>query len=321
MERCCLLIISWISLLNYASLQAENPSLPGYKVAKTIYGPIRYEEIGVENKEVILLSTGGGASYSSVQGFQWLAKEGFRVISINRPGYFDLPVEVVKDIEGHADIYHEVIKALKIEGKIHVFGISMGGLSALFYAKKYPTQSLVLWSAVTGPYKVNKEAANSSLGKLVLSDKGKKLISKMLVFSAKRFPKQTIKSFLKTEADLSREGRRKIAKQVVKDDETKEEFLQFIYSMTPMDSIYTGMMDEVEKAVNLTQTDWTQISCPTFVVHSQIDIDVDISHAERLRNTIPTIQVKIVDAGGHFVWWGEEGQEVKQATQAFFKSF
>ena len=199
-----------------------------YKVAETKYGHVRYSEIGPEDGEIILFSTGGGVGFNLVHAFEWLAQEGFRIISINRPGYFDFPIDSSHTLATHADIYHEVINQLGITEKIHVFGVSMGGLSALYYAQKHPTKSLVLWSAVTGKYDVNEDAANSGLGKLVLSDKGKKMASWLLLTSAKLFPKPTIRTFLKTEADLDNKQRRMIAKQVVRNPESKREFMIFV---------------------------------------------------------------------------------------------
>ena len=292
-----------------------------YCVAETRFGSIQYVEIGPRDGAVILFSTGGGAGYSSVRAFRWLAERGYRVIAINRPGYFDLPVDVVDTIEGHADIYHEVIETLGVTGAINVFGVSMGGLSALYYAEKYRTKASVLWSAVTGPYVVNQEAARFPLGKLVLSDSGKKVVSWLLLASAKFFPEFTIQEFLKTEADLNSERRKAIAKQVVSDPNSKEEFMIFVKSMTPMGSLYAGMMDEVDKATMLDNTDWTGISCPTLAVHSPIDIDVTVDHARRLEESIPNIQIEYIEAAGHFVWWGEDGKRVKHLTLRFFDRF
>ena len=116
----------------------------------TRYGRVQYMDIGPENGDVILFSTGGGTSFKMALAFEWLCNEGYRIISVNRPGYHDLPLSVVSSMEEHADIYHEVIKSLGMEEKINVFGVSMGGLSALYYASKYPTRSLVLWSSITG---------------------------------------------------------------------------------------------------------------------------------------------------------------------------
>ncbi|WMX13265.1 alpha/beta hydrolase [Aureispira sp. CCB-E] len=288
-----------------------------YKVASTKYGLVRFTEIGPKNGEVILFSTGGGASFMSVHAFEWLVAEGFRVIAINRPGYFDLPIKDSYTLESHADIYHEVINYLGVKDKIHVFGVSMGGLSALYYAQKYPTQSLVLWSSVSGKYCINEQAANSGLGRLVLSKSGKNIISWLLLTSAKLFPKKTIETFLKTEADLDRQERILLAKQIVQNQSRKKEFMTFVKSMTPMGALYEGMMDEVAKAANLQTVDWTNITCPTFAVHSIVDIDVSIEHAQRLEKMIPAIKMMYVRAGGHFVWWGEEGEQVKHATKDF----
>ena len=290
-----------------------------YQVAKTRYGNVRYVDMGSADGEVILFSTGGGAGYNSVRAFDWLAEEGFRLVSVNRPGYFDLPVDVVDGFKGHAAIYNAVLTQLGIED-VHVFGVSMGGLSALHYAAKYPVKSVVLWSAVTGPYIVNKEAANSTLGKLVLSVRGKKMVSWLLRISARLFPKTTIKTFLKTEADLKRKEIKQIAKHTVQNPDRWREFLIFVESMTPMDQLYDGMIDEVKKATRIIKTDWTTIACPVLAVHSTIDTDVTIDHAKRLEQEIPDITMMYVQAGGHFVWWGKEGDKVRQASLDFFRT-
>lgn len=221
-------------------------------------------------------------------------------------------------IEGHADIYHEVIKYLGIK-EVNVFGVSMGGLSALYYAQKYPTKSLVLWSAVTGEYQVNKEATDSLFGKLVMSNYGKRILSLLLLASAKIFPKLTIQALLETEADLEKKKIEEIAKQVVKNPERKREFILFVESITPMDSLYQGMMSEVEKTKQLPAVNWENISSPVLAVYSTVDKDVSIDHAQRLDEMIPDLKLIYVEAGGHFVWWGEEGEKVIKKTINFFK--
>lgn len=286
-------------------------------IANTKYGDVKYTDLGPSDGNVVLFSTGGGTSFNLVQAFKWISLEGFRIISINRPGYHDLVLNAASSIEEHADIYHSVIEYLEIEGPINVFGISMGGLSALYYAAKYPTKSLVLWSAITGKYRVNKASTNSLLGKLVLNRYGKKLISWMLKVSARQFPRMTMDVFLKTEADLNEKERRKIVEEMMLDDQSKEEFTLFIESMLPMDSMYEGMIDEVKKAEQLGPVDWSTIKCPTYVFHSTVDKDVAIEHPRRLEETLSNIKMNYVKAGGHFIWWGEEGKAVKQNTLCF----
>ncbi len=291
-----------------------------HKTATTKYGSVQYLDIGPADGKILLFSTGGGSSFKAALAFQWMCDEGYRILSVNRPGYYDLPLHQASSIEEHADIYFEVIKSLKIEEKINVFGVSMGGLSALYYASKYPTRSLVLWSAITGKYEVNKASADSFLGKLVLNEKGKNLISWLLKVSARYFPKMTIKAFLKTEADLTQKEKNKIAKEVVNTSKSKSDFMLFIDSMTPMGAFYEGMMDEVRKAQQLKETDWSKIKCPTYAVHSTVDIDVSMDHPKRLEEMIPNLTMEYVKAGGHFVWWGKEGEKVKLHTIRFLNN-
>jgi len=290
-----------------------------YGVANTKFGAVRYAQLGPEDGEKVLFSTGGGVGYHSILAFEWLAKQGYRMICISRPGYFDLPIDTTLGLDYHADVYHEVLTALGIEEEIHVFGVSMGGLSALYYAQKYPTKSLVLWCAVSGKYLINKESANSTLGKLVLSRRGKKMISFLLKASVKLAPRSTISTFLEASAYLDNKERRAIARQVVNDPQSKREFHFFVESMTPMDSLYYGTMDEAYRAADLVGVDWSRITCPTFAVYSTIDKDVTLDHAERLEAMIPGITMMYVKAGGHYVWWGEEGKEVKRKSWEFIR--
>lgn len=310
-----LITISLFTMETEASTH-KSDTIP-YSVAVTKYGNVRYMEFGPKDGEVVLYSTGGAVGYNSVLAFEWLAKKGFRLICINRPGYYDLPIDSTMNIDSHADIYHEVLLSIGIEDEVHVFGVSMGGLSALYYAKKYPTKSLVIWSGVSGKYAINDKSANSTLGKLVLSKNGKKFVSSMLKFSAKCFPKSTINTFLKASANLDKKQRRTIARQLVKNKDSKKEFLLFVESMTPMDSLFEGTMDEAYKAAELEEVDWSDIECPTFAVYSTADKDVSIDHAQRLEEMIPNIEMKYVVAGGHYVWWGDEGEEVKDSTADF----
>ncbi|MGD1890478.1 MAG: alpha/beta fold hydrolase [Cyclobacteriaceae bacterium] len=291
-----------------------------YSEAATKYGSVRYMVIGPKNGEIVLFSSGGAVGYNSVLGFEWLAKKGFRLICINRPGYYDLPIDTTTELSGHVDIYQKVLLSIGVKQPVHVFGVSMGGLFALYYAEKYPTKSLVVWCGVSGKYVINEESANSTIGKLVLSKNGKKLVSSLLKFSAKFFPKSSIEIFLKASANLDKKQRKAIAKQVVNNPESKKEFLLFVESMTPMDAVYEGTMDEAYKAAELEDVDWSTIECPTFAVYSTVDIDVTLDHAERLEKMIPNIQMKYVVAGVHYVWWGNEGEEVKQATTDFLLS-
>jgi hypothetical protein len=47
----------------------------------------------------------------------------------------------------------------------------------------------------------------------------------------------------------------------------------------------------VEKAKRLIEIDWASLVCPVLAVHSTIDKDVTIDHAERLERDVPGITI------------------------------
>ncbi|MCG8538809.1 MAG: alpha/beta hydrolase [Clostridia bacterium] len=320
----CLLVIIVLYLIGFYDykkfIESREIVSNRFEVVETKYGKIKYLDIGPKEGDVILFSGGGGTGIDLVYAFDWLTKKGYRLISVNRPGYYGLNVDVVDTLEGHADIYHDVIESLGIK-EVNIFGLSMGALSALYYAAKYSTKSLVLWCPITGQYQVNQQSVNSPIGKLVMSKRSKNIISWMLSRFARLFPEVTIRSFLRAEANLDKNKINAIARDVMDSSDGRKSFNQFIDSMAPMSALYEGMMDEVEKSKKPSTINWDNITTPTFAVCSTADKDVSKDHFERIENKLENAIVKYVEAGGHFVWWGNEGEEVIQNTITFFDRY
>lgn len=285
---------------------------------KTSFGEVDYLDLGDKNSPVVLFSGGGGAGIDSVYAFDWLLENDFRVIAINRTGYYGLKIKEEDSIRKHAEIYREVIKALDIE-EVAVFGLSMGGLSALYYAEAFPVMSLVLWSAVTGPYQPNKEATQTAAGKLMMTDNGKDILSWLLFKTVHEYPEILMKELLKAEAHMENNEIKDMIHYMKNSKSATRQFQQFIESLTPMSAIYPGMMNDLSKAVEPDPIDWSRINCPVLAVHSMIDKDVDYTHLLRIKDKLPDSEIMTVKAGGHFVWWGEEGQEVIDRTDGFLK--
>ena len=310
-----------IGLIDYRCFNNQRKKIySNFSTADTIYDQVKYIDLGSKDAPVILFSTGGGAGIDSAMTFDWLIDAGYRIIAVNRPGYYNMPVDIVDSIEGHAKIYYEVVKKLGIK-EVNIFGLSMGGLSSLYYAQMYPVNSMVLWSPITGEYHPNKEAIKSPLGKLVMSDKAKNIISWMMARFADYFPKAMAASFLSTEADLSKKEINEIAKWVVQNPNEKRRMIQFVHSLTPMNQLFIGMMDEVEKASTNHTFNWEAIDMPVLAYGSIVDKDISRDHFDRLNNYLVNGELRFVKAGGHFCWWGDEGEIVQKETLKFFNTY
>lgn len=277
-----------------------------------------YTETG--RGEPILFVYGGGSGPDSIQQFDWLAQAGYRLISVNRPGYLEMSIPSGTTFESQADSYADLLNVLGVS-KVHVFGVSMGGPTALYFAERHrgKTQSLVLWSAVTGNYAPDPGSLDTLISKAVLHPRFKGVMSWLLARAAVLFPAQVMASFLRATADLESDAKARLIRQELSGPSQRREFCHFINSLTPMSMRFDGMMLEIELAAR----DWScplhHYKGPLFSAHSSIDIDVPIDHQNRLREKRPDGQFMTVKAGGHFCFWGVEGQLVRNGTLSFLR--
>lgn len=282
---------------------------------------VKYAEIG--EGEPILYVFGGGSGPDAVYHMRWLADQGFRIVSLDREGYLGMPLSDDVSFMSQADKHAAALKALGIS-RVHVLGVSMGGPVSLYFADRHPdmVQSVVLWSAVTRQYIIRDGTADTLIGKMFLSEHfNKDIISWMIARSAQMTPKALMVELLKTEANLDEAGRRKIADEELVELERLEEFHHFIESLTPLSSRFEGMMYETEIA----SEDWEAPlnhgdQIPLYSAHSSLDIDVPMEHQDYLRQGWTNGTFVNVEAGGHFCFWGREGNVVRDTTVEFLRA-
>lgn len=284
-----------------------------FHTVETSFGEVSYIDINSNKKEVILFCTGGGVGFDSPLSFEWLKNTDFRIICVNRPGYCKLPLE--DSFEKHIDIYHQVLDSLDIK-EVYVFGISMGGVSALLYTQKYGAKKLLLWSAITNRYLPNPESTNSILGKLVMKNSIKDIVSYLLMRSVQIMPITTSVEFFFASTNVSKSLLKSQVVLMMKNKETKMEFQNFVKTMSPMSYMYNGMMKEVEMAQYL-NIDLSKIETPCFAIHSSLDKDVPISHLEYLEKNLSNIKTIRTQGMGHYVWWGDKSDIIKNESISF----
>lgn len=279
----------------------------------TSFGAVSYLDLGPRDGEVVLFVPGGGTGIDLVYAMPWLLRAGYRVIAIHRPGYHGVPLGDGLGFEDHAALYAEVLGQLSV-GPVHVFALSAGGPSALFFAARHPTRSLTLWSAVTGSYGPNLAATQSWLGRVILSGYGQGLSSWGLARAARWCPRLLVASFLRTESHLTEPQIAALATHVLATPEGQVEFRAFVDSTTPMSRLYPGMMAELANMGRPWVAPWGDIRVPVLAAGSPVDKDVPPEHLARIRAELPTARIIEVTGGGHFVWWGADGTRVITET-------
>lgn len=293
------------------------------KQIETARGEILYMEVGPEDGTPILMPHGGSSGPDQIYGFQWLTPHGFRLISIARDGYVGSPVREGVTLEDQADDYAALLEALGIDSA-HVFAASMGGATGIHYADRHPqkTKSLVLWCAVSKTYNIAADLNDSAIMNALYGSSP--LMQDLLGWLTERtfllFPGATLDSYLSLVADISAEERKRVIEHELSDPERKALLKEFFNSLTPMSVRSEGTLIDLA----LTQTEWeaplSSNTAPLLAVYSPVDRDVAPEHYEYVRAQRPDGKFLTPRAGGHFVWWGPEGDMVLAETLNFLKA-
>ena len=124
------------------------------RIAETALGPIQYfqRDTGDDPDRVILTIHGamGGYDQSDILG-RTIGPEGYRYISISRPGYLKTPLKGREAPKDQADLIAALLDTLHIN-RVVVFAISGGGYSAIHFALRHSDRctGLVLCSTTGG---------------------------------------------------------------------------------------------------------------------------------------------------------------------------
>lgn len=287
----------------------------------TSMGPVEYASIGPEDGPVFLLSHGGGTGYDNAFLYDFLIKEGFRVICPSKPGYLRTPLAVGEGFDKHADMFAAVLEALNISKKVAIAGVSLGGPAALQFALKYQDKitCLIMQDAVSHAYGPCKEAEDSILGKLFLSPSSRKFLTWLMTVSAYLWPKAIFSTYLQVESLYDKKKTKEITNIVMKDPLEVKKIKEFAEVVAPLDLRAPGMDSEMKYAKELPRYPLENIKVPVLVTQSTMDRDVLKKHAEFIVNTAPNVEVYYFEGCGHMFWFGDEWPIIQSKLVNFLK--
>lgn len=272
------------------------------QTAYTKYGAIEYRLEG-QGRRVALFLLGGHVNASIPLGETYFIERGFQVLNVSRPGYGKTPLSTGITPIGFADALSELLNQLGIERAV-VIGISAGGRTAIRFAAKHPArvEKLVLQSSISfapWPDRLTRLAAYIGFNPFT-----EKYTWKLMRAFLRRDPKSALKMMLSNMATLG-------ATSVI--SALDERQMQALIGLFAQMSSGRGFLNDIKTP----DTDATDVTVPTLIVHSKYDKSVPLSHARLLAQQIRNSVLYLSEAESHMLWFSPYYAEIEVVMSEF----
>lgn len=267
------------------------------KTVETSSGPMEYADTG--QGPVLLCVHGAPGGYDQGLLFGELFKQnGFRVISVSRPGFMGTPLSTGKNGQDQARALAALLDQLQIDSAF-VLGASAGGTSTYTMAALYPkrVRALMEIDSVSKQYIIN---ASEIMQDMFITPAGLRLTQ----FFADHFPKTTLKSMLKDASSLDRKGLAERYQHILADPVRMEYFLSMVHTFcTHADKRAPGTQNDMDNMRHTQALPVETIACPTLIFHGTADSDVVPDHASFAHEAIKGSELYWVQGGSHMGFW------------------
>ncbi len=250
------------------------------EIYESSLGPIEYKIRG-NNGPVVLIAHGTPGGHDQTIGHT----SGYRVLTPSRPGYLRTPLSVGYTPLEQAAAFKELLDGLGIQ-KVIVIGISGGGPSSMEFAAAFPerTLGLVALEAVS----FSEDLSDEDAAGLEFSDRD----TMFSLLSLHLLNDRAIAEYLlpnKNNQDRALADPKKI--QSLKD---------LVWTIWPFSKRRDGFYNDYKQFSELSLP-LSSIKVPTFIIHGDEDINVDIEQARYIQKLIPNSRLHIIEGADHYM--------------------
>jgi 2-hydroxy-6-oxonona-2,4-dienedioate hydrolase len=288
------------------------PSVTNH-VLRTSRGPVEFAQAG-EGPPVLYFHGTGAGNDLAFPIERRLLDDGFRLIVMNRPGYYGTPIHCGRSAAACAELAAELLDSLGVE-KAAVIGTSGGGIAAGSFASRYPdrTVALVLQCAQAHRWEDPRWLPEESrwLYPILRNSHARRLVHSayfLQVRCQRWLPNQVLKGMCGKSLDE------------VRDDPATNELCRILIESSIQCLAETaGIRNDTDL---LFGDNWIQpgtIHCPTLVVHDRSDPRVPVAHADWAVECIPHAERCEVTGCGHLIWIGRGASRMHEARVAFLR--
>jgi len=275
-------------------------------IVETSLGKVEFVEHGEGTPVLFVHGSPGGCDQGAVMT-EFLVPQGFRTISISRPGYLGTPLrDAVAKPDQQADLELALMDTLGIDN-FAVMCWSGGGPSSFRLAAKHGGRvtALVTLAAATMHYEFA-NGINSIEYSLLTGAVGNWLLKEM----AKHAPKSVVGMVASEEGDLTKEQARVLTEHIWNDD-TKRDFVLRVSAT--ISGRHDGLKNDKKQFPKISDLGLSSITTPTLLVHGTADSDVHPDQCEHGAKELANAEILWVENGTHLCAWTDPTSDDIQA--------
>jgi len=239
------------------------------RISETAKGKVQFDLTEGDGPVVLSVHGGLGGADQARLIADWLAGEGYRILSPSRPGYLGSPLGSGRTMADQADLLAALLDTLEIR-QVALLPYSSGGPVAYSLAARHPERvlALVAISSVSGPHLLP-ETGGAVRDALFLSTPGQRLIR----FTMERFPRTFLNGTLAQIGYLLKGERKRYVDHVLNTPEALAFMKGMIGTMDPYTQRAQGTRNDLEQHGMMPPLPFDDITCPTMIVHGTHDAD------------------------------------------------
>lgn len=259
---------------------------------------------------LVLHGTPGGVDTADVMA-RFLPSDGFRVVTVSRPGYLGTPLSGPRDtLDDEADRYAGLLDALGID-RAAVLAWSGGGPAAYRFAVRHPDRvtSLVVAAGLSGTWAPPRAPLPE---RLVAHTRSGAALAKA---AARLVPGLVVRTAVAGVSALHGDVLRAHVRGVLADPERRAFVLDLAATGNTSGPHRPGWDADVRNlgALGPDGLGLDGVRAPTLLVHGDADTDVEPANSARALAAVPGAELLALHDGTHFALWDHADARAAQA--------
>lgn len=264
---------------------------------------------------LVLHGTPGGVDTADVMA-RFLPSDGFRVVTVSRPGYLGTPVRHGRSsLDDDADRAVALLDRLGID-RAAVFAWSGGGPSAYRLAVSHPDRvsALVVAAGLSARWTPPRTTPAEWF---VTQTRAGALASAL---AARVVPGLVVRTAIAGVSSLRGAALDAHVRDVMADPGRRRFVLDLAATGNSSGAHRDGWRNDVANLGAITSLDLGAVRAPTLLVHGDADTDVLPEHSERALREVPDAELLRLPGGTHFaVWDHHDAAAVQERVRAYLR--